>query len=331
MNDRIGFDLRLLNDFQRDFPLVERPYAEIAERLGLSEAEVIAAYRAGLADGSISRIGAVVAPLRLGASTLAAIAVPAGRMEEVAALVSVQPGVNHNYEREGGLNLWFVVSATDAEQRAATLATIGQASGLPVLAMPLVEEYHIDLGFDLLGRETTERRSTPAASAPCALPECAARLLAALQDGLALVPQPYAELGVRAGLSEAMTREILAGWLEEGLIKRLGVIVRHRELGYTANAMCVWDIPDDLVAELGRKLASVPGITLCYRRRRALPDWPYNLYCMIHGKQRAEVLALLKAESRRLGLDSFPGRVLFSRRCFKQCGSRLLGTEASHG
>lgn len=322
MNAPVAIGLRLLNEFQRDFPLVSRPYAEIATHFGMSEEGVIAAYHAGLASGVISRIGAVLAPLRLGASTLAAMAVPPERLDSVATVVSAQASVNHNYEREGQWNLWFVVTANDAAARTATLTAIERETGMSVLAMPLLEEYHIDLGFDLLGRARSAGASGQASAAPCALPEIERALLAALQDGLSLSERPYAELGTRAGLSEAMTLEFLANWLQDGLIKRLGVIVRHRELGYTANAMCVWDVPDEEVAELGRRLAAVPGVTLCYRRRRALPDWPYNLYCMIHGKQRTDVAALIAAETSRLGLDRFPGQVLFSRRCFKQCGSR---------
>lgn len=321
MNAPVAIGLRLLNEFQRDFPLVSRPYAEIAAHFGISQEGVIAAYRAGLASGVISRIGAVLAPLRHGASTLAAIAVPPERLDSVAAMVSARTGVNHNYEREGDLNLWFVVAAADAEARRATLAAIAEETGLAVLAMPLLEEYHIDLGFDLLGKIRRAGPPASAAAAPCALPDIERALLAALQDGLLLSEQPYAELGARTGLSEAMTLELLGNWLRDGLIKRLGVIVRHRELGYTANAMCVWNVPDEQVTELGRRLAARPDITLCYRRQRALPAWPYNLYCMIHGRQRAEVAALIETESRDLGLDRFPGRVLFSQRCFKQCGS----------
>lgn len=315
--------LRLLNDFQRDFPLVSRPYADIGARLGLDEDAVLAAYRDGLASGVISRIGVVIAPRRVGASTLAAMAVPEERLEQVAAIVSAQAGVSHNYEREDALNLWFVLAAPDADALAATLAGIGRDSGLPVLALPMLAEYHIDLGFDLLGAPNATVASARVPEAPCALPAIEQRLLAALQAGLPLSSRPFAEIGASAGLNEGMTLQILNGWLRDGLLKRFGVVVRHRQLGYTANAMCVWDVPDSEADAIGRQLATAPGVTLCYRRQRALPDWPYNLYCMIHGKQRAEVLEQHAAATRAAGLARFPGRVLFSRRCFKQCGSRF--------
>ena len=342
MNDRHHIGLRLLNDYQRDFPLVPRPFLAIAEQLGLDETTVMAAYEEGLASGAISRIGAVVAPRRLGASTLAALAVPPDRLDTVAAQVNSHAAVNHNYEREGAWNLWFVVTAPSAAERSQTLQAIAADTGLEVLSLPLREEYHIDLGFDLRGHdarhdaapapcaatnEATHRPTAPTENrAPCALPALEQALLAALQDGLTLSPRPYAELGAKAGLSEAMTLEMLEGWLRDGLLKRFGVVVRHRALGYTANAMCVWNIPDDQVSALGRQLAVVPGVTLCYRRERSLPHWPYNLYCMIHGKDRDTVQALREQAARQLGLDQYPHQVLFSHRCFKQCGARYAAT-----
>ena len=142
-------DRRLLNDFQHDFPLVDEPYAEIAQRLGTTEAEVLARLARLKQDGAVSRVGAVVRPNTVGVSTLAAMAVPPERLEDVAAIVSAMPGVNHNYEREHELNLWFVATAPDAEALRVTLERIATQSGIDVLPFPLLEDYHIDLGFDL--------------------------------------------------------------------------------------------------------------------------------------------------------------------------------------
>ncbi len=147
------------------------------------------------------------------------------------------------------------------------------------------------------------------------------RLLAAIQHGLPLVSRPYAEIAARLGLSEEQVTARLARLKEVGVIGRFGVVVRHHELGYRANAMVVWDAPDDRVIELGRCLAEFEFITLCYRRPRRLPQWRYNLYCMIHGKSRDEVLSHLAWMVEHCGLQSLPREVLFSRRRFKQCGA----------
>jgi DNA-binding Lrp family transcriptional regulator len=139
----------LLNDYQRDFPLTPTPYAEIARALGVSEEEVLERLRALRATGAISRVGAVLRPRRLGASTLAAMAVPEERLEEVAATVSARSEVNHNYEREHRYNLWFVAQAGNETELAQLLADIELRTGITVLALPMLVDYHIDLGFEL--------------------------------------------------------------------------------------------------------------------------------------------------------------------------------------
>jgi len=157
------------------------------------------------------------------------------------------------------------------------------------------------------------------------------RLLAALEDGLPLVPAPYAALGARIGLSEARVLAHLAALQASGVVRRFGVIVRHRALGYRANAMAVWDVPDAQAAALGARLAREPGVTLCYRRARRLPLWPYNLYCMVHGRERAAVTARVAGLSASCGLGGFAHALLFSRRCFKQSGARYGAAGAGGG
>jgi len=147
-------------------------------------------------------------------------------------------------------------------------------------------------------------------------------LVGAVQQGLPLAARPYAEVGRRLGMSETEVIARLQRLLAAGYIKRLGVVVRHHELGYRANGMVVWDVPDTRVAELGRCLGGFPFVTLCYRRPRRLPDWPYNLFCMIHGRDRAAVLSHVEDLVQRCGLGEIPHRVLFSERRFKQRGAR---------
>lgn len=146
-------------------------------------------------------------------------------------------------------------------------------------------------------------------------------LLAALQEGLPLVSRPYAEIGRRIGWSEAEVIDRLNHWMRHGIIKRMGVVVRHQRLGYVANAMVVWDIPDEQVSEVGAKMSTHDYVTLCYRRPRRGEEWPYNLFCMIHGKDRATVLTQTERLAAACGLSHVPRAVLFSQRCFKQRGA----------
>lgn len=142
-------EMRLLDEFQRDFPLVPRPFAAIADRLGVDEMAVIELFQILRQEGVVARIGAVVEPNRVGASTLAAMAVPDGRLAEIAAMVSAYAEVNHNYEREHAFNLWFVVAAPTRARLEAVLAEITTRTGLEVLDLPLVEPFKLDLGFPL--------------------------------------------------------------------------------------------------------------------------------------------------------------------------------------
>ena len=147
------------------------------------------------------------------------------------------------------------------------------------------------------------------------------RLIAAIQRGLPLVHRPYAAVAEQIGLHEAEVLARVQRLLDNGIIKRLGVVVRHHELGYRANAMVVWDVPDAQVNELGQCLGRFDFITLCYRRPRRLPEWPYNLFCMIHGQDHEAVLARVRQLVESCALEAIPHQVLFSRRRFKQRGA----------
>lgn len=314
-----GWRFELLNGFQRDFPLDARPYRVIAERLGLDEATVLDTLGEWQREGVVSRVGAVFRPNTVGRSTLAALAVPPERLQEVAEQVSAWPQVNHNYEREHGYNLWFVVAANSQRDLNATLLHIREQTGLTPLSLPLVRDYHIDLGFDLRHGMAPRAAMPRIQIDPTPLQRL---LLAELHKGLPLVQTPYRHLAFATGQSEAFILGQLDAWQRMGVIRRMGLVLRHRELGYTANAMAVWDVPDEQVDEIGARLSTQPGVTLCYRRRRSLPDWHYNLFCMVHGQDRTRVAGLIDELSRRLDLGSYAHAVLFSRQRFKQCGAR---------
>lgn len=151
------------------------------------------------------------------------------------------------------------------------------------------------------------------------------RLRRELEKGLPLTPQPYRTLADRSGLTEDEVMAAVRQWQGQGLIKRLGLVVKHRTLGYTANAMVVWDIPDDQVHAIGRAMARMPFVTLCYQRPRRLPDWPYNLFCMIHGTDRPRVLAQLDNLIAEQGLQHTPHAVLFSTKAYRQRGACYVG------
>ena len=149
------------------------------------------------------------------------------------------------------------------------------------------------------------------------------QVLLAIQDGLPLAPEPYREVGDRLGMSEERVMELVRSMLAEGKIKRLAAVPNHYALGIRANGMAVWDVPDDRVSEVGPRMGQMPEVTHCYRRPRHPPDWPYNLFAMVHDYTREEVLATVQRIARELGIAGLPHEVIFSTRRLKKQGTRV--------
>lgn len=146
-------------------------------------------------------------------------------------------------------------------------------------------------------------------------------LIKVVQGGLPIVSRPYAEIAKQLNSSEADVISRLQYLIDNGAIKRYGVVVRHKELGYTANGMVVWDIPDDKVEEMGLCIGKYDCVTLSYRRPRRLPDWSYNLFTMVHGSSREEVTQKVEDIVEKCGLQNIEHNILFSTRRFKQRGA----------
>ena len=148
-------------------------------------------------------------------------------------------------------------------------------------------------------------------------------LIAATQGGLPLVARPYEAVGAMLGVPGERVRERLARMIDEGLVRRIGAVPNHYRLGYTANGMSVWDVADEHVAELGPRVAALPGVSHCYRRPRHAPLWPYNLFAMLHGPTRGSVQRQADEIAALLG-DACRGRdILYSTAILKKTGLRL--------
>lgn len=315
-----SLSFRLLNDWQRDFPLAAAPFAALAIACGSDESTVLSRYAALQAEGSISRIGGVWGACAGGAALLCAFAVPPAQLDAVAALVSAHPGVNHNYERENRYNLWFVITGCDSGTVKSGVAWLEAQTGLAALRLPMRRAYRIDLGFDL--RQGLARGgAVQCAAVPVSKADTP--LAGLVEAGLPLTSRPFDTWAKALGQRPEAVIATLQGWLRQGTLRRFGVVVRHHEAGFSHNAMTVFDVPDAQVDRYGVALAAQRGITLAYRRERA-PGWRYNLYCMVHGRNRDAVDAALATAIARSGLQDHAHSVLFSRRRFKQAGARYF-------
>lgn len=318
-------DRRLVDEFQRDAPVTAQPYSALGASLGIAEGQVIARLERLIAAGAVSRFGVVARPHAAGASTLAALAAPPDQLDAVAARVSAFAGVTHNYAREHTFNLWFVVTGATQGDVAATLAAIEAQTGLAVLDLPMERAFHIDLGFRLFGE-----RGAKANVCGCkALANDDERaLLAAMEQGLPLTPRPFADIAARLGWREDEALSRLEAMLASGVASRFGVIVKHRAFGYRANAMAVWDLDDAQVDAVAELFAREPSVTLCYRRPRRLPDWRYNLFCMVHATDRAAALTVIDSLKGKAGAALRDNQILFSTRCYKQRGASFAQRDA---
>ncbi|NTV71276.1 MAG: Lrp/AsnC family transcriptional regulator [Azonexaceae bacterium] len=148
-------------------------------------------------------------------------------------------------------------------------------------------------------------------------------LIVATQGGLPLVPQPYHAIAEQLGLSADEVMQRLRAMLESGIIRRIGAVPNHYAIGWTANGMTVWDVADELVDELGARIGALDFVTHCYRRPRALPAWPYNLFAMVHGASRAECSAKAEEIGVLLGDACRGSDILYSTKILKKTGLRL--------
>jgi len=333
-------DRRILTAVQADLPVVQRPYEALARRLDLETAEVMDRLRRLVAAGIVRRIGPVFDSGRLGyVSTLVAARVPPDRIEAVAEEVSRLPGVTHNYERRGTYNLWFTLTAPSPEALAEALDGLRSRTGLPMHSLPALALYKIRATFDLTeadgphaadstaGRSPAEPGDGPAPETPPPgagavplSPEQRA-LVRALQDGLSVEPEPFARPARRAGWTVPAVLEQVRAWLAEGVVRRFGAVLRHREAGVRTGGMVVLRLPEARIDAAGRRLAAEPAVTHCYRRP-PLPDFPYNLYAMTHGESEEAVRSLAAALAREVGAEAW--EVLFSGREFKKTSARYF-------
>ena len=146
-------------------------------------------------------------------------------------------------------------------------------------------------------------------------------LIRHLQDDLPLTPAPYAEIAAAVGMDEAEVLKKVQQWQTDGTIRRLGAMVRHQRLGYNANAMTAWDVPDGRVEEVGKALAAAREVSHCYERPRA-DGWKYNVFAMIHAGTDQECQQVAQGLARQVGIDSF--ELLFSTREFKKISMRYF-------
>lgn len=312
----------LMRAVQTNVPFVERPFARLGEKVDLSEDLVIEQLRAWSESGVLREISAVLEGSALGYdSALVAGAVPEARVAAVAEVVNAHPTVTHNYLRNHRYNLWFTLAVPSQMDLDATLRILADEAGVETFhALRRTCVFKIGVKFDPDTLRNQSNAVVPAALEPLDLAPRDVRRLRALQTPLGFEPRPFDALAEGTGVAP----EDLLAFAQEhlgGAIRRYVGTLRHRKLGVRENGMIVWRVPERRIAEVGAQLARSREVSHCYARN-AIEGFPYTLYSIIHGPDRASCCATAAQLSRETGIEDYA--VLFSEREFKKVRLRYF-------
>ncbi len=326
----------LLDRVQRSFPIVSDPFRVLSEGLEISEPEV--RERIGILKKKkiIRQISAIFNTGALGyRSSLVAMSVPQKALEQAAQIINAYPGVSHNYLRPGAFNMWFTIAAPPGQSLEAEVSELsarashaaGVPTALPSLLLPAVKKYKLAVVLDVLeegdwGQAEEKAEPPPTESSAHFRPTPAnIRIVKCIQEDLPLVPKPFCAWADSLAMDEPELLGTVSDWMRLGTIRRFAAVLNHRQVGFRSNGMVVWKCPPDLIDGAGAILASCPEVSHCYSRS-SYPEWPYNLYAMIHGRSRQECESMAGRLAAATGLDDF--RILFSTREFKKKRLKLF-------
>jgi len=315
MSNLSAFDKRLCNELQTGLPIAERPFAIIARILKTSEAKVLERTRVLVKLGVIRRLGVSINWRAIGkASTLVSAHIEQKNLSKVISAVNKLRGVSHNYLREHHYNLWFTLR-TDSQKHIETiLEKLSKRFGTVFNSLPVVRVFKLDARFDAASNgkrllpATAIRKpgSRPVVSAVepveglCVIDE---QILKGLEGGLKVVKRPFNFLGKDAFENYDSLLHI-AGMIQDGVINRLGAMVNHNKLGFTANAMFVCKAEKSRAIKIGEKLAALGIVSHCYQRK-TFAGWPFNIFAMMHGSNMRDIRKVVQRFAKSYGLKKW--------------------------
>lgn len=315
---------RVLNELQDHYPLVERPYQEVGARLGLTEEETLARLREARAAGVVRQCCAIFDTKALGySSALVAARVPAERLEAAARVVNAHPGVSHNYRRNHEFNMWYTVAMPPGHALSPVIERLTELSGAESMReMPTLRLFKIGVTLDMAGAREVAARGTPeyteerreVAKAFAVSDEDIAYIRAS-QGDLPDIPCPFEAVADTLGTSVEYVIEHGRQLQERGFLRRYATILNHREAGFRANGMAVWNVPQERIFEFGQFVAGYRNVSHCYQRP-TYEDWPYNVFSMIHAPRVDGVEEIAAEIARATGIEDH--RVLYSSSEFKK-------------
>ncbi|MEM2759742.1 MAG: Lrp/AsnC family transcriptional regulator [Nitrososphaerales archaeon] len=314
-------DKAVLNLIQWDFPLTQRPFAEIGRSLSISEEEAMQRIKTIKEIGIIRQINAIFDTRRLGyKSALVAMSIRPEKLEQVASVINGHPGVSHNYERDHEYNLWFTIAVPPDGNIQNDLATFSKLEGvLKYRILPTLKLFKIGVRLDMINDDPEDLKPTDRPKhverVTFKPTERDKEFIRELQKDIEIVAKPFNEPAKRLGITTDQLFEKAKEYERIGVMRRFAAILRHRDAGFVANGMIVWNVPEERIDEVGMKLAEFPQVSHCYQRP-VYKDWPYNLFSMVHARTKEACEKIGKEMSKHIGINDY--RILFSLREFKK-------------
>jgi siroheme decarboxylase len=296
------FDKRLLNQMQGSFPIVERPYAEVATVLGVDEGIVLQRVRELIAERIIRQVTPIYDTRAFGyGSMLVAAKVDPELPWRPAKIINSHPGVSHNYLRNHEFNMWFTIAVEESSKLGlqGTLDVLQELTGAEsIRQLPTLKLFKIRMDLDMEGGTDALAKAVqvvePIDLGKQPYDDTDVAVVRATQGDLPVVSEPYADAAREIGMPVARLLDHLNGMVDRKLLRRVAAILFHRRAGFSANGMGVWRVPDDKIAEYGPRMAAFRGISHCYERP-TYEDWRYQIFTMAHGRSKEECDAILDA------------------------------------
>ena len=314
-------DKELLNEIQWTFPLVTRPFDAIAKKFDTTP-EIIKEKLNHLKEiGVLRQLSAIFDTRKLGyTSSLVAMEIENDKLDYVASQINRHPGVSHNYERDHQFNLWFTLAVPPGADLKTELEKFNVLKGIKKVRMlPTLQLFKIGVKLDMVDDKkhdvapTEEKKEIK--NIKFDPTEQDKDFIRELQKDMEIIDEPFVKAANNLGMTEDELFAKMKHYESIGVLRRFAAILRHRQVGFTANGMIVWKVPEDRITSVGETLGSFPQVSHCYERP-TYDDWPYNVFSMIHSKTLDEPNDVAKTIQNQINVDEF--RILFSSREFKK-------------
>ncbi len=314
-------DKEILNEIQWTFPLVPRPYSDIAKKFQISDEELMNRLRILKEAGIVRQLSAIFDTRRLGyKSALVAMAIDADKLDSIANQVNKHPGVSHNYERNHEYNLWFTLAVPPGSDLKSEIDKFSKLQGInKVRMLPTIKLFKIGVKLEMVEEKKAEvkpvEEKKKIREVKFVATEEDKKYIRELQKDLEITERPFLKAVQNLGITEEQILEKAKYYEEIGVMRRFAAILRHREVGFLANGMIVWKVPEERIEQVGIQLGAFPQVSHCYQRP-VYPDWPYNVFSMIHCKSNDDAQKIAREIQDQIDVHDY--KILFSSREFKK-------------